>query len=136
MYEDDGRTQKYRTGASSRTLIEMDAPVSLDEPGSQISIKVNAARGTYDGMTPQRAYVVDAHVPARPAKVTLGGRALAEIPAPAGGGRGGAAAAARLAAFTAATEGWYFDGADRKGVLHIKIAPQKLASAWTLVIGQ
>jgi hypothetical protein len=114
----------------------MDAPVAIDEPGSKISIKVNAARGTYDGMPVQRAYVVDAHVPARPAQVTIGGRAIAEIPAPAGGGRGAAAATARVAAFNAATEGWYFDGADRKGVLHIKVAPQKLAAAWTIVIGQ
>jgi hypothetical protein len=135
LYEDDGRTQKYRTGASARTLIEMDAPMSLDEPGSQITIKVNAAKGTYDGMPAQRAYLVDAHVPVTPAKVTLGGREIAEIPAPVGG-RGGAASAARLAAFNAATEGWYFDPADRKGVLHVKIGPQKPTTSWTVVIAQ
>jgi len=31
---------------------------------------------------------------------------------------------------------WYFDAADRKGVLHVKIKPQPLAAGWALKITQ
>ena len=40
LYEDDGVTQDYRTGAFARTTIEVDASKSLDTPGGQISVKV------------------------------------------------------------------------------------------------
>ena len=134
LYEDDGSTQKYRTGASSRTLIDMEAPIAPDSPGDQIKITVGATKGTYAGMPVQRAYAADVHVAAKPSKVTIGTKALAEITAPAG-------TAARQALdkiktdFAAATEGWYFDATDRKGVLHVKVAPQKLATGFTLVVG-
>jgi len=134
MYEDDGSTQKYKTGAFARTLIEMEAPVTPDAPSDQITLKVGAAKGTYEGMAAERAYGVDMHVSAKPAKVTAAGKALAEIVAPAG-------TAARQALdkikadFAAATEGWYYDTTDRKGVLHVKIAPQKLATGFTVVVG-
>ena len=134
MYEDDGSTQKYRTGAFAKTVIEMESPITPDASGDQIALKVGAAKGTYDGMPAQRAYAVDMHVTAKPAKVTLGGKALTEITAPAG-------TAARQALdkikadFAAATEGWYYDATDRKGVLHVKISPQKLAAGFTIVVG-
>lgn len=134
MYEDDGSTQKYKTGASARTLIEMEAPVTPDSPGDQITLTVGAAKGTYDGMPAQRGYGVDMHVTAKPAKVVAGGKALTEIVVPAG-------TAARQALdkvkadFAAATEGWYYDATDRKGVLHVKIAPRKLGTGFTVVVG-
>lgn len=134
MYEDDGSTQKYRAGASARTLIEMDAPVTPDAPGDQITLKVGAVKGTYDGMPVQRGYGVDMHVTVRPAKVSIAGKALTEIVAPAG-------TAARQALdkikadFATATEGWYYDATDRKGVLHVKLAPQRLATGFTVIVG-
>ena len=134
MYEDDGSTQKYKTGAFARTLIEMEAPVTPDSPADQITLKVGAVKGTYDGMPAQRGYGVDMHVTAKPAKVSVGGKALTEIVAPAG-------TAARQALdkikadFAAATEGWYYDATDRKGVLHVKVAPQKLATGFTVIVG-
>jgi hypothetical protein len=134
LYEDDGTTQKYRTGAFARTLLEVDAPATPDAAGDQVTVKVGAAKGEYAGMPVSRSYVLDVHVTMKPATVTMGGRALAEIAAPAGG-RGGAAAANRLAAFNAATEGWFFDASDRKGVLHVKIPAQRLATAFSVVIG-
>jgi hypothetical protein len=41
----------------------------------------------------------------------------------------------RRADFNAATEGWFFDAADRKGVLRVKIAPQWLAAGFVVTIG-
>ncbi len=49
LYEDDGLTRKDKTGAFSRTLVEVDAPKSPDVPGSVIGIKVHPAKGKYAG---------------------------------------------------------------------------------------
>jgi hypothetical protein len=132
LYEDDGTTQAYRTGASARTLIEVESPMTVDAPGDQVTVKVGAAKGTYAGMPASRAYVIDAHVPAKPAGVRIGTRALPGFE-PAGAGR--AALDKARADFNAATEGWFFDAADRKGVLHVKIAPQRLAGGFSVTIG-
>ena len=132
LYEDDGTTQAYRKGAFARTLIEVDAPMTADAPGDQVTVKVGAARGSYAGMPASRAYVIDAHVPAKPASVKMGARVLPAFE-PAGTGR--AAVDKARADFTAATEGWFFDAADRKGVLHVKIAPQRLAAGFSVTIG-
>jgi hypothetical protein len=132
LYEDDGTTQAYRKDASARTLIEVESPMTADTPGDQVTVKVGAARGTYAGMPASRAYVIDAHVLMKPAGVRLGTRALPGFE-PAGAGR--PAVDKARADFNAATEGWFFDAADRQGVLHVKIAPQRLAAGFSVTIG-
>jgi len=131
LYEDDGTTQAYRKGASARTPIEVEAPKSLDVPKAQITVKVGAASGTYKGMPASRSYMVDVHVPAKPATVKLGDRDLPAFEIPAGDRT--AREKARQA-FNDAQEGWFFDAGDRAGVLHIKIKPQPLASAFSVRI--
>ncbi len=132
LYEDDGKTQEYRAGAFARTPIEVEAPKSLDVAGNQIVVRVGAAKGKYLDMPAGRSYLVDVHVPAKPASVKLGDRALAEVVMT---GTDRAARDKLRADFNAAEEGWYFDAADRRGVLHVKTKPQPLASAWTVRIG-
>lgn len=132
LYEDDGSTQKYRTGAFARTRIEMDAPVTPDA-GDRITVKVRAAKGTYAGMPDERAWAADIHVAAKPSTVTAGGRAVKEFAWPAGANR--QAQDKVRADFAAAPEGWLFDPADRKGVLHVKIAPQRAATGFALIVG-
>jgi alpha-glucosidase (family GH31 glycosyl hydrolase) len=132
LYEDDGNTQAYRTGASARTLIEMTAPKALDVPGGTITVKVGAAKGTYTGMPASRAYALDVHVPAAPASVKIGSRALRAFDVTTGDR---AARDKARADFAAAPEGWYFDAADRRGVLHVKVAAQKLADGFVVAIG-
>ncbi|MEZ5316150.1 MAG: glycoside hydrolase family 31 protein [Vicinamibacterales bacterium] len=131
LYEDDGTTQAYRKDAFARTLIEMDAPAVPDAPGDRITVRVGAARGTYAGMPASRAWVVEAHVTARPADVRVGDRAL-PVFAPAGTGRN--AMQTVRDDFAAATEGWYFDPADRRGVVHVKIGPRRAADGFTLTM--
>jgi hypothetical protein len=131
LYEDDGTTQAYRSGALARTLIEVQSPITVDLPGDQITVKVGAARGTYAGMAASRAYVIDAHISVKPAIVKLGERVL-PVFEPVGTGR--AAVDKARADFNAATEGWFFDPADRRGVLHVKIAPQQLAAGFAVTI--
>jgi hypothetical protein len=168
LYEDDGVTQEYRQGASARTLIEVEAPKALDAAGTQVSVKVGPAKGTYRDMPASRSYIVDVHVPSRPASVRIveagvptTAAAAVQRPSRAAGqarqsarekGRdaGAAPAAGRVlpafeatgqdraarekvrADFNKAAEGWFFDASDRRGVLHIKTAPQKLAAGFTV----
>jgi hypothetical protein len=130
LYEDDGKTQAYRAGASARTPIEMNAPTSLDGPGT-ITVSVGAAKGTYAGMPASRSYVLDVHVPSTATSVRIGTRAVPRFEAAT------ADRAARdkaRADFNAASEGWYFDAADRRGVLHVKIGAQRVTQGFAVTI--
>jgi alpha-glucosidase (family GH31 glycosyl hydrolase) len=132
LYEDDGVTQQYRTGAFARTTIDVDAPLVPEAGGGAITITVAAPKGKYTDMPASRTYLVDAHVSSKPASVRLGDRALAPIEAAAD------TRAARdkvKADFAAAAEGWYFDSADRRGVLHIKTKSQPATGGMMLRIG-
>jgi hypothetical protein len=131
LYEDDGTTQAYRKGAFARTLIEAEAPKSLDVPEAQITVNVGSANGTYKGMPASRSYMVDVHVPAKPASVKLGDRDLPVFEITAGDRT--AREKARQAS-NDAPEGWFFDAGDRAGVLHVKIKPQPLSSAFSVRI--
>ena len=119
LYEDDGVTQQYRTGAFAKTLIEVDAPKSLDI-AERISVKVGPAKGQYTGMPASRSYVVDVHIPARPAGVQLADKPLPVFE--------------KRQEFDAAAEGWFFDARDRRGVLHVKTRPQPLKAGFTVTI--
>ncbi len=131
LYEDDGTTQAYRSGASARTVIAMNAPKALDAPGGTITVSVGAAKGSYAGMPVSRSYALDLHVPATATSVKVGSRTIPRFEAAT------ADRAARdkaRADFTAAAEGWFFDAADRRGVLHIKVAPQRLAQGFVVTV--
>lgn len=132
LYEDDGHTQAYRTDASARTVIGVDAPAVVESAGDQVIVNVEPARGHYDGMPSARSYVIDAHVTMAPTRVTLGTQ---ELPGFAPEGSGRQALAAARTAFANATEGWFFDAGDRRGVLHIKVPPQRLADGFSVTIG-
>jgi hypothetical protein len=132
LYEDDGDTQNYRTGAFARTLIESEAPPVPDAPGDKITLTVHPATGHYDGMPTSRRFVIEVHAPRKPASVSVGGKALAEIALE---GTGRQALDKQKAAFDAAASGWYFDASDRKGVLHVKVGVQALATGFALAIG-
>ncbi len=132
LYEDDGTSQAYRKGAFARTTIEVTSPDTPDEPGGQIAVSVGAAKGTYAGMPASRSYVVDVHLPARPASVKLGDRALPGFE-PEGNNR--AARAKARADFDAASEGWFYDAGDRRGVVHVKVPAERLTTGFVVTIG-
>jgi alpha-glucosidase (family GH31 glycosyl hydrolase) len=120
LYEDDGTTQAYRRGEFARTPIEVESPKALDEPDAQVTVRVGAAKGEYSGMPRSRSYVVDVHIPGRPARVALGDRPLPAFE--------------KREEFNSAAEGAFFDARDRRGVLHVKIKPQPLAAGFTVRI--
>jgi hypothetical protein len=131
LYEDDGVTQEYRGGASARTSIEVEAPKSLDAPNAQVTIKVGAAKGKYAGIPASRSYALDVHIPARPAAVSIADRAL---PAFEAAGQDRSAREKARSDYNQAAEGWYYDAADRHGVLHVKTKPQTLSAGFIVRI--
>jgi alpha-glucosidase len=120
LYEDDGVTQEYRKESFARTLIEVEAPTALDTPDAQVTVRLGAAKGKYQDMPASRSYVVDMHVPAKPAGVTLGTATLPSFE--------------KKAEFDTAPEGWFFDARDRRGVLHVKTRPQPLVTGFVVKV--
>jgi alpha-glucosidase len=132
LYEDDGDTQQYRTGAFARTVITAVAAPVPDAAGDRIAVTVGPTDGHYEGMPTARTYVLEVHEPRKPASVTVGGRALHELAAD---GTGRQAVDRARAAFEAAADGWWFDASDRHGVLHVKVGSQTLAAGFAVTIG-
>ncbi|WP_354639161.1 NPCBM/NEW2 domain-containing protein [Kitasatospora camelliae] len=117
LYEDDGVTRRHRTGEYATQTATVDAPAT---GAGRVTVDVSASTGQFDGKQAARPYLFTVHSTTEPARVALGGRALPRL--------------ADRAAYDAATEGWWFDAADRTGVVHVKTAPLSTASAFTLVL--
>ncbi|HEY9261039.1 DUF5110 domain-containing protein, partial [Chitinophaga sp.] len=108
LYEDDGLTRAYKTGGFSKTLIEVDATKG-------VQLKINAARGDFEGRLKERIYLLDIHQAAKPKKVTVNGQAVKIY--------------ADQSAFNKAATGCYFSATDKKGTLHIKTSWLSTATA-------
>ncbi|MFD9124025.1 TIM-barrel domain-containing protein [Kitasatospora sp. NPDC059571] len=103
LYEDDGTTRAYQSGAYARQQVDVTAPAAGT---GDVSIAVGAATGSYTGKPAARGYEFTVHAAAAPTSVSVGGTALPALTS--------------RSAYDAATTGWYFDPADRSGVLRIK----------------
>ncbi len=91
LYEDDGETTAYRSGAIRTTMI------SQQQTGTSVTVTVSGASGTYSGALASRANVVELVVEnTQAATVTLNGTTLTQH--------------ASKAAFDAANSGWYNAG--------------------------
>lgn len=109
LYEDDGATTAYESGAVRTTQI------SQATTGSTASVTVGASSGTYTGAPSSRPTVVELVTDGTQASaVTLGGSALTQR--------------ASKAAFDAATSGWYNAGG---GLVVAKAASSAVTSAKT-----
>lgn len=106
LYEDDGNTRRYEKGESSTQQVTVTAPTQGTGP---VQVTIGAVHGQYAGQLPQRRYALRVLSRQRPTAVTLGERALPML--------------ADKAAWQAASEGWYFDAAERRGTLHVRTAP-------------
>lgn len=106
LYEDDGNTRLYLKGAFSQQTVRMQSD------SGNVQVMLEPVAGNYAGQLERRAYALRMLAPARPAAVQAGGRTLAAM--------------ANRAALDAATEGWYFDAAERQGTLHVKTAAQDI----------
>ncbi|MFD0260907.1 NPCBM/NEW2 domain-containing protein [Kitasatospora indigofera] len=118
LYEDDGVTREHRDGRSARQTATVDAPAAGTV--GQVRIDVSASVGDFTGKQTARPYLFSVHSTTAPATVALGGRQLPRL--------------ADKPAFDAATEGWWYDGSDRSGVVQVKTAALGTATAFQLVL--
>lgn len=65
-YDDDGLTQQYTSGKGVTTLIESNA----DQKGN-VTVTVNAAKGSFDGFVREKATEFRLNATAKPKKITL-----------------------------------------------------------------
>jgi alpha-glucosidase (family GH31 glycosyl hydrolase) len=99
LYEDDGLTRQYKTGAFTKTLISVDAT-------HDVSININAARGSYNGMNKGRVYLLAIHQTEAPKAVNVNNQKLKTFK--------------NQQQFDKAKTGYYFDKNDKAGTIHIK----------------
>jgi len=114
LYEDDGASQSYKTGAFSKSLITCNAVTDT-------VITVGKCNGTYQGKPTSRNYKMQVHTPKKPKIVLLDNVAMTEYPS--------------ASAWNAATEGWYYALNDKKGIVYVKIKPMPLANDFEVRFG-
>ncbi|CAL9632606.1 NPCBM/NEW2 domain-containing protein [Streptomyces sp. enrichment culture] len=115
LYEDDGVTRQHRAGEYAEQRVEVTAP--RHGPGP-VSIDVGASVGSFDGKQTTRPYRFTVHTGSAPEQVRLGDRTLPRHTSE--------------AAFDAAAEGWWYDAADRAGVVQVKTRALSTARAHRL----
>ncbi len=71
LYEDDGQTNAYKTGASAQT------PLRYTRNGNRIEIAVGATQGKFAGQLLTRAYQIELPATQRATGATLDGKSLA-----------------------------------------------------------
>ncbi|WP_329200570.1 MULTISPECIES: TIM-barrel domain-containing protein [unclassified Streptomyces] len=103
LYEDDGRTRAYQSGAFARQQVNVSAPTSGT---GAVTVSVGAPTGSYAGQPAARGYEFTLHVASAPTALTVDGAALTRL--------------TTKGAYDAAATGWFFDPADRSGVLWVK----------------
>ena len=113
LYEDDGKTRDYKTGAYAKTLIS----VSKDR---DISIAIDAAKGQFKGQILSRVYLLDIHGNSAPSQVWVNQLKLK--------------AYKNIDEFNAAKTGYYFDAGDENGILHVKTAYLTVKSDQKIII--
>ncbi|MBP1962250.1 discoidin domain-containing protein [Paenibacillus aceris] len=103
MYEDDGVSREHRSGKFAKTVITSIAP----ETGTgDLKVQVGASIGDYNGKLAARTNQFQIHMHTKPASVEVGGSAYTEL--------------ASKAEWTNAASGWYFDNADKGGIVYVK----------------
>lgn len=105
MYEDDGVTREHREGKFAETTITSIAP---EQGKGDLVIQVGATIGDYQGKLAARVNQFTIHTHNKPGAVTLSGTSLNEL--------------ASKSAWDAAASGWYYDAADKGGILYVKTA--------------
>ncbi|MEV0411218.1 TIM-barrel domain-containing protein [Streptomyces sp. NPDC050448] len=114
LYEDDGLTRAYQSGAYARQQVDVTAPAA---GSGTVTVSVGAPTGSYTGKPAARDYEFTLHVASARGAVTADGSDLARQTS--------------KAAYDAAASGWYFDSADRGGILWVKSGTKSGAFAIT-----
>ncbi|MFJ2474052.1 NPCBM/NEW2 domain-containing protein [Streptomyces sp. NPDC087659] len=115
LYEDDGVTRRHRAGEYATQRAEVEAPRS---GGGDVTIRIGASRGSFDGKSRARPYDFTVHTGDAPSSVRLDGRTLPRL--------------SGAAAFAKAPQGWWYDRDDRGGVVRVKTAALPTDRAFAL----
>ena len=103
MYEDDGVTKEHRDGKYAETLIKAIAP---EQGTGDLIVQVGASVGNYKGKLASRTNQFMIHMPNKPSSVSVDASAYPEL--------------ATKAAWDKAVSGWYYDAADKGGIVYVK----------------
>jgi alpha-glucosidase (family GH31 glycosyl hydrolase) len=114
LYEDDGITREHRNGAFAKTLIETEGPVFGNS--GDVIITIGESIGTYAGKPDLRSNLFEIHFHVKPDGVLLNEAGLNEY--------------ATLEELQLATDGWFYDPADKLGIVHIKTQSLPLNTAF------
>ncbi|MDH2393280.1 glycoside hydrolase family 31 protein, partial [Streptomyces sp. HNM0663] len=114
LYEDDGITRAYKSGAYAKQQVDVSAPQSGT---GDVRIDVGASTGSYEGKPASRGYEFTVHAADAPTAVTVDSTALTRLTS--------------KSAYDSAATGWFFDPADRSGTLRIKAGDKSGAFAVT-----
>lgn len=115
LYEDDGRTREHARGAFAEQQFTSRAPVA---GRGTVELTVGASRGAFAGKAASRPYAFTVHTGSAPSSVRLDGAALQGF--------------ASKAALDAAPSGWFYDAADRGGIVHVKTPTRPTDRSFTL----
>ena len=118
MYEDDGLTRQHREGIYATTLFEVHASES---GAGEIDIRLHPAVGDFDSRLKERVYLLDIHTAQSAKKVKLNGKKLKKLKSAKGNDQP-----------TSQQIGWWFDGCDKGGIIHI-VTPLVSTDAETVV---
>jgi alpha-glucosidase (family GH31 glycosyl hydrolase) len=113
LYEDDGNTRSYKTGAFSQQKFTVDAGTA-ENPGD-ITVALGAVEGNYQGLEEQRSYELLLHTRVKPNAVNVGSHTLTEQ--------------GSLDDLNKAGSGWYFAKDEKYGVVHIRLAKASVRQA-------
>jgi alpha-glucosidase (family GH31 glycosyl hydrolase) len=121
LYEDDGETRAYKhKKAYAETLITATAPLNNETGDINLTINPAIVHHDYDGLVTERKYHFQVLSLVKPLDVTLNSKKVNK--------------ANSMADFEAATDAWFYDPTDRKGVIHVKTGKQSVYQYQNLTI--
>ncbi|WP_394830391.1 DUF5110 domain-containing protein [Pendulispora rubella] len=117
LYEDDGLTRQYIDGKFAKQRIAVDV-----SSNGGLVVSLGASQGDYTGKPESRHYELTLHTASPATRIDMAGTPLPRH--------------RTKAAYDAAPDGWYFDPADRGGLLSIKTPDLRLDTASTVSISR
>lgn len=118
LYEDDGITREHRDGFFAKTLVECSGP-QFGQQGV-VTIDVGPGNGEFTGKPGQRAYRFEVHMHVHPDAVLFDNVAMQEYES--------------MEELDQAASGWYYDPADKLGIVHVKTEAVSTESSFQVEI--
>ncbi|OAB46853.1 discoidin domain-containing protein [Paenibacillus antarcticus] len=117
MYEDDGVTKEHRDGKYAETLITSIAP---EQGTGNLVVQVGASVGDYTGKLESRTNQFMIHMPNKPSAVAIDASPYTEL--------------ATKKAWDEAVSGWFYDTADKGGIVYIKTPDLSTNTSFELTV--